>query len=155
MQEELDTYHEQLAKTYLDHVRDCSTRIQLINEEIVQLKNQLTLSGVNYSEHVSGGSVHKDAIPDGVARMFELIEEYTTQSVEYLEEQRTMHEVLMRLDTLEARVVKERWLDGKQWIQIAHSIGYSFPGVMVARRRALRHVYEVMPNEYKRIEEAV
>ena len=152
---EIDLYHEQQAQEYLDHVRSCTERVNTISEEIAQLRSQLTLSGVSYSEHVSGGMVSKDAIPDGVARMLELIDEYTTCQIECLDEQHTLHDVLMKLGPLEARLVKARWIKDCTWNQVAYSLNYSRSGLCAIRHQALQSVYKHMPPTYKETSKAM
>ena len=153
--QDLEAFHEEQARNYLDHIRAVGAKLRVINGEIEQLNSQLTLSGIDYNEHVSGGMVNKDAIPDGVARMVELIDEYRAQQLDYVKEQAVFHDVLDALDEQSALIISQRWIENNPWDQVAEVIGYSRVHVHRLLHAALQEVYVYMPAEYKSVQKAV
>lgn len=137
------------AKEYLNYIRSLERRIRLLDEEIVHQRALLELSGVDYSEGVSG-SPSKSQLEAGVIKLQGMISEYCNELSEYVEQQKIAHSVLNQLTPKYRDVLKSYYVIGKTWEQICVDMSYSWQGMMSLRRRALQEVYDYMPEEWRR-----
>ena len=138
------------AEAYLSHVRSLAVRVKSLQAEIEVKKNDLLPGALSYREHVSA-SVEVDALESAICELQELIGEYATELRGYIDEQRIAHAVLQRLDDPKcAAAFTSYYIDAMPWERVCVDLGYSWPGIMKMRKRALCAVYDLMPENWRR-----
>ena len=137
------------AKEYLSYIRSLQRKIKLLDEEIAHHRALLELSGVDYSEGVSGGA-SRSQLEAGVIKLQELLEERVNETAECVEQQMLANEVLGKLRPDHCRALYLYYLSDKTWKEVCAEMRYSWQGMMSLRRRAMIEVYDYMPEEWRR-----
>lgn len=137
------------ATQYLNHIKELGRKIKQLDEEIAHHRALVELSGVDYSEGVSGSS-GKDQLESGVIKLQELIEESVNKRAEYVEQQIIANHVLSKLRPDHARALRAYYLKDKVWKEVCADMSYSWQGMMSLRRRAIIETYDYMPEEWRR-----
>lgn len=143
------------ASEYLDHVRSLGMRIEALRDEIEHQRALLGPCAVQMAERVSG-TRRTDRFEDGVIKLDELIREYRTDLVGYVEEYREAHEVIASLRSgAQVAILTGYYLQGKPWKQVAIDLAYSERSVYNIKREAMAALWEALPVEWKRLPGAV
>lgn len=140
------------AKAYCHHVRLLDKRIKSQEEAIDDFRERLSgVSGVSYDDMPGNPNAYGDAIPDGVARLQELIRKYCTDLSEYMDELEKFERALSKLTMPDhARLLRLRYLRQYEWSEIAYTLTYSQVYVRgYMHELALVELFEHMPNEWK------
>lgn len=137
------------ATAYLEHVRSLKLRIDAIAEQIEPLREMVGTT-MDCRERVSKTPNHK-SLEESVIRLQELIADYCTEMAEFVDEQRSAHDVICRLSKPErARALAGYYVNGKSWEMLCVEMGYSWQGMMSLRKRAVDEVYDLMPEQWRR-----
>ena len=143
------------ASEYLEHVRSLGVRIEALRDEIEHQRALLGPLSARVAERVSG-TRRTDRFEEGAIRLDELIREYCTDLVGYVEEYRKAHEVIASLPSgAQVAILTGYYLQGKAWKQVAIDLAYSEGSVYNIRREAMAALWEALPVEWKRLPEAV
>ena len=143
------------ASEYLEHVRSLGVRIEALRDEIEHQRALLGPLSARVAERVSG-TRRTDRFEEGAIRLEELIREYCTDLVGYVEEYHKAHEVRASLPSgVQVAVLTGRYLEDKQWDRVALDTNYSVKSVYNIRREALAALWDRLPIEWKRLPEAV
>ncbi len=139
------------AGRYMDYVEDLESRIDLAAASVQRQKSRLDVMGVNYEGAGSSG-VSRDGLPDGVAALLDVLDQASADLIEYKEQRAIAEEVIAQLPSLSMRkLMRAHYLSGTPWVEIESRGFYSHSGLMSLRRRALICVYDVMPEEWRRV----
>lgn len=139
-----------IATSYAEMVRDCVRSKNLLEDEIEVLRSQLLPKGISDDEKVTC-SPSADAIPNGVAKLQELIRDFAVQQSQYVDLYRQMHDALMHIDVKAREALTYHYLHLESWSLIAYRLGYSIQHLMRLRRSGLIQLYDHIPEEYRRI----
>lgn len=139
-----------VAAGYAEHVRDIVLSRDLIASEIDNLKSQLLPKGISIGDKVRT-SPTADTIPDGVIKLQELIAEYTTKTVEYVDEIRDMHNALLHVEVIPRTALTKHYIHLMTWEEVCVSMRYSYRGIMAVRKRGLVELYDYIPVEYRHV----
>lgn len=137
-----------IATQYAEYVSGIVRSTKTLPEEIDDLRERIALSGLALGDKVAT-SATADAIPDGVAKLRELISRYATELIEYRELTEEMHNRLQMIDSVECEALKQHYLLLVPWEQLCVDMHYTYRGMMKVRRRGLLQLYDVMPVEFK------
>lgn len=133
------------AELYLKHVRSLTLQIRSKRDQIEQQKSLLEPMGISYGEKIAT-SGSGDSLQTGVLELNDLIKEFCTDLVGYVEEYRRASNVIGCLSKPEYRAaLVAYYLIGKTWEVICVELGYSWSGLMKLRKQALIEVYDYMP----------
>ena len=151
MENELERYHYEQALNYLNHVKELNDRVNAKQDAIEDYRGKLTcIRGMNYSDVNVQAQSSGDAIPEGIAKLLDMIAECTSLIAEYADEQRRAMRVLAKLSRHEyEQLLEKHYLRGKDWGTVAKEMNYSYDHIMSMRRAAITEVYEFMPAEFK------
>lgn len=139
-----------VATGYAEHVRDVGMSKLLLEAEIEHLQRQLEPSGINYGDKVSV-SPTMDTIPDGVAKLIQLQDEYETTIAEYAAIIREAHNALLNIDVVPRTALTQHYILLKSWEEVCVEMGYTYDGVMKLRKRGLIALYDFIPGEYRAV----
>lgn len=145
---ELARYRAGQAHAYLERIRqsgeDCAGLRMLVDDARYRASG---LTGIDCSEPAVSSSPTADAIPDGVDGIISLVRGYAASLAAY-ERKRDEARKALRLmpSQTDAKVLMLRYLLGLPWEHVCVEMGYTYDGVMKARRRALADFYGVMPH---------
>lgn len=143
------------ASEYLDHVRSLGMRIEALRDEVEHQRALLGPLSARVAERVSG-TRRTDRFEEGAIRLEELIREYCTDLVGYVEEYREAHGVIASLPSgVQVAVLTGYYLEGKPWKMVALDLAYSEGSVYNIRREAMAALWEALPVEWKRLPGAV
>lgn len=138
------------AERYMLYVRSLVVRINIMRDEIERQRALLLPAGIRYGESVAC-SVSGDAMEDGVIKLQEMIGEYCTELVEYVEQQKAAHEALAKLSKPErTEALTHHYLQGITWEETCVKMDYTWHGMMKLRKKALIELYDHMPEEWRR-----
>lgn len=149
MTEEFEQLKADEARAWLRHVRDLGMRVRGLQASIDDARSRLLPAGVSY-DGAGGGGCYADAMPDGVAKVQELIADYATELAALIDEQRTARECIAMLADMRRRETLEGfYLRGESFEMIAVSLGYSYESVRLFHRLGLAEVWAYMPSEWR------
>lgn len=149
--DELDRYHYEQALAYLNYVKKLNDRVNAKQDAIEDFRGKLTcIRGMDYAADNVQVQSRGDAIPEGVAKLLDMIAECTALIAEYADEHRRAMRVLSKLSRYEyEQLLEKHYLRGKDWGTVAKEMNYSYDHVMSMRRAAVTEVYEHMPVEFR------
>lgn len=138
------------AEAYMLYVRSLVVRVNIMRDEIERQKALLQPLGVKYSDSVSQ-NVSGDSMENGVIKLQEMIAEYTTELLEYVEQQRIAHEAVGELSKPErTKALTCHYLQGLTWEETCVKMSFSWHGMMKLRKKALIELYDHMPERWRR-----
>lgn len=147
MTEEYDVYRIGQAKSWLSNVR----RLVVYERSMRELAEQQLemadgLRGIDYSGVRVASSSDGNAIPRAVEAH---IEAYADLDALAEDAARRVRDAAACIDLLddptEAAALTRYYLAGDSWERVCVDMSYSWQGMMALQRRALLHVYDVMP----------
>lgn len=141
-----ERHRAEVARAYMRHVRDLGIAARRLQGEIDAAREMMLPGAVRYDATPKSPNAYGDAIPDGVARLQEMIAGYLTELAGYVEEQHEAHEALSRLADERGRtVLTEHYLLGRTWEEVAVHVGYSYPYTKEIARAALAELADCLP----------
>lgn len=136
------------AEAYAMHIRSLVRRKHAREEEIQHQREELGLTGVALGERVST-SPSMDAIPDGVAKLLDMIKRYMTELAECVDEIDRFDKRLAQLAPQQHLVLYLHYVTLRKWPEVARKVNYSEPRIYEIRRDALLALYDVMPDYWR------
>lgn len=150
MTEEFERMKADEARAWLRHVRDLGMRVRGLQASIDDARSRLLPAGVAYDKNGGGSGCYADAMPDGVAKVQELIADYATELAALVDEQRVARECIAKVGNAMWRETLEGYyLRGECLELIAVNLGYSYESVKKYHRRGLAEVWAYMPSEWR------
>lgn len=139
------------ALLYLKHVRGLRARVKSLEREIDLQREMLDgVKSVSFGERVSGPGVNKDAIPDSISRLHELIKEYCNELPEYVDAHKEAHAIIKKLPHKDrAAVLSQRFLVGRSLFETAADLGYKPGEVNALEGEGLQELHEFLPPEWR------
>lgn len=149
MTEEFEQLKADEARAYLRHVRDLGMRVRGLQASIDDARSRLLPAGVAYDEG-GGSGCYADAIPDGVAKVQELVADYATELAALVDEQSAARECIAKVSDMRRRETLEGfYLRGESFEMIAVKLDYSYESVRLFHRLGLAEVWAYMPAEWR------
>lgn len=105
------------------------------------------IGAIDYSRISGTGAPKTDAIPENVARCMEAATSFDALVQDICRRRAEAAAALSRMDNpIEAAALTRYYLLGETWERVCVALGYSMPGMMDLRKRALASAYGVMPH---------
>lgn len=147
MDQEFIDYRIAQATAYLERVRKMAVRLISLTANIEEQKAIASgLTGIDYSRDIVATSPTDDKMPNCVYKIFQLVEDLEALHDEYDSRIRMALSAIARMESSEcAASLEMHYIAGKEWSQVASALGYTKPGMMSLRKRALNEFYDVMP----------
>ncbi|MBQ0161431.1 MAG: hypothetical protein KBT28_12520 [Bacteroidales bacterium] len=148
-----DEFKQFAAARYAEHVRGVKLRCDALDFDVQSMRESLTgVKGVTYSGTPLGHGAYGDAIPDGVAKLEQMIVESTTALVEWLDVKREACECFSRLDSKSYALLTYYYANALTWSDTANLLGYKSKEHVQRELKplALIALYDVMPEEWRR-----
>lgn len=150
MTEEFEQLKADEARAYLRHVRDLGMRVRGLQAGIEDARSRLLPAGVAYDKGGGGSGCYADALPDGVAKVQELVADYAAELAALVDEQRRARECIAKVGNAMWRETLEGYyLRGERMELIAVRLGYSYESVKKFHRHGLAEVWAHMPAEWR------
>lgn len=151
MDMEYERYRYDQASSYLNYVKTLSDRVNAKNDAVEDYRARLAcIRGMDYSAEKIQVQSSGDAIPEGIARLLELIDECTDLTCKYAKEQKRAMEVIGNLSRYEyEQILEKHYLRNKDWGTIASEMNYTYHYVMRLRREAIVELYDYVPCEFR------
>lgn len=151
MEMEFERYRYEQALKYLNHVKSLNDRINAKQDAIEDYRGKLAcIKAMDYSADNVQVQGRGDAIPEGVARLLDMIDECTDLVCEYAKEQRRAMEAISHLSRFEyEQIIEKHYLRSKDWGTVAKEVNYSYQHVMTLRRAAIIELYDYVPCEFR------
>lgn len=150
MTEEFEQLKADEARAYLRHVRDLGMRVRGLQASIEDARSRLLPAGIAYDKGGGGSGCYADAMPDGVAKVQELIADYAAELAALVDEQRRARECIAKVGNAMWRETLEGYyLRGERMELIAVRLGYSYESVKKFHRHGLAEVWAHMPAEWR------
>ena len=147
MDQEFIDYRIAQASAYLEKVRKMAVRLISLTANIEEQKAIASgLTGIDYSRDIVCTSPTDDKMPHSVWKIIQLIEDLQALHDEYDSRIRMALRAIERMESSEcAASLEMHYIAGKEWSAVASALGYTKPGMMSLRKRALNEFYDVMP----------
>lgn len=158
--EELDDYKRDVARVYLERVRNSYFKAESMRERIEDFKQRMyQVRGIDYSAINSRGCADDgsgrlaagiDAVDMMTARFEDMLGEWDA----LVREAAAAAAMLERSD--ESALVMDYYIMPLgNWADVAMRLGCSYSNVMAIRSRALLDYYEVMPERERKLPSAI
>lgn len=142
---EMEEYKASEAAAWLEHVAGLKRRAAVARESVEQARALMLPQGIAY-DGGGGGGCYADAIPDGVARVQELVARYAEEVAVLVDEEARAADAVSRMPTeLYRDVLRMHYLCGMPWADVAEACGYCLRSVMEFRRAALAELWPLVP----------
>lgn len=140
------------AKEYLNNVRTIDIQLKVKEHRLRRLRQDLcSLQSIDYSkDRVDGGQAID--MSDKIAKIQELEEKINAEWGELIYVRTQAEEKIEQLpDPMHRAVLTERYINGKDWENIAVDLHYSWKGVFKLHGRALKSFETVHESTLKYI----
>lgn len=147
MDQEFVDYRIEQATAYLEKVRKMAVRLISLTANIEEQKAIASgLTGIDYSRDIVKTSPTDDKMPNCVTKILQLVDDLQALHDEYDNRIRMALAAIARMKSSEcAASLEMHYIAGKDWAAVASALGYTKPGMMSLRKRALNEFYDVMP----------
>lgn len=150
MTDESQRWRADRARDYLEHVRGLSRSLESRQQEIEALRSKMLPQGIVYGGMPGSPNAYGDAIPDGIARLQELIASYCEELAACIAEVERAHRIVESLPTNEQRdILRMKYLLGYSWECVAVNVGYSRRTTIRRANRALCELFGMLPREWR------
>lgn len=150
MNDESQRWRADRARDYLEHVRGLSRSLESRQQEIEALHSKMLPQGIVYSGMPGSPNAYGDAVPDGIARLQELIASYCDELAECIAEVERAHRIVESLPTNEQRdILRMKYLLGYSWERVAVNVGYSRRTTIRRANRSLCELFCMLPREWR------
>lgn len=149
--DELQTYHYDQARAWLEHIAK-------LKHAVTSSRNMVDMfeafadqaRGIDPTrEQVSGGQ-YVDRLAETVIKLDEARAQWAANLQAYTDEAADAAERIKCLeDAAERSALLLHYVDGKTWERVCVQMDYSYDGIMDVRKRAVLHMYEHMPLEWR------
>ena len=148
---ELEQYHYDQAKTWLERIANLKYAVSA-SRNMVELFTGLAdgARGLDpTSEKVSGGQA-VDRLADTIVKLDEARTHWEANLAAYTDEATDAARRISQLeDAAERAALLLHYVDGKTWERVCVQLDYSYDGIMDVRKRAVLHVYDFMPTQWR------
>ena len=124
-----------------EHIR-LKQEIADLKENIEKLRLQAQSISATRITGAPAGSGSPDKIADNLARVDNLISYYHTKLNQCLVEQQRIKQAIASLPDVERLLMRYRYIDGLNWIDVAAKMNYSWQGTHKIHARALKRLLE-------------
>lgn len=148
-----DDFKQYAAGRYAEHVRAMKVRSDALDFDVRSMREDLTgVKGMVYSGMPSSPNAYGDAIPNGVARLEQLIDESMTALAEWLDVKKEACECFAKLDSRSYALLTYYYANALTWAETADRMGYKSKEHVQREVKplALIALYDVMPEEWRR-----
>lgn len=147
-----DDFKRYAAEMYAEHVRQMKLKSDALEFDVNSMRESLTgVRGMTYTGMPTSPNSYGDAIPDGVAKLEDMISESITALTEWLDVKRTACECFSTLDANSYALLTYHYANALTWSETAERMGYSYEHVIRRLKpAALRGLYDAMPEEWRR-----
>lgn len=121
------------------------TEVEELPETLEKLQAQAYLIGATKINGAPAGSGSPDKIANNLAKLESLQEYYLDKLDKKLDLQRRIEDAIESLPDRERLLIRYRYIDGKNWIEIAATMGYSWQQTHRIHAKAL----ELLKDETK------
>lgn len=138
------------AYKYLEYVKQMKRRYDLMIKSAENGYESLGLHGIAYDKERVTGSTNHDALERGVIKMIEEQEDaasFIEAVAEGIAEAKSR--VRMLDDMEEQYIIFAHYFHGVSYKEIASELNYVERTIFMKRNKALLHLYEYIPIEYK------
>lgn len=149
--DELEAYHYEQAKRWLEHVAKLKYALSS-SRDMLEMFGALAdqARGIDPTmENVTGGG-HTDRLADAITKLDEARAQWQANLSAYAYE---ADDASRRIECLEDAAERSalllHYVHGKPWERVCVQMDYSYDGIMDVRRRAVLHVYQYMPLEWR------
>jgi hypothetical protein len=139
------------AEKYLDYVSRLKGRVSFRINEIEEQKSKLEVLGIDYESSIAQGSVTNDKVPDGVIKLIEYIDWLDADLQIYKDDMQIAIGIIESLPSDLVEPARSHYIEGVPWVTIERLTYYSHSAVMKKRKRILIEIYDLMPEEWRRI----
>lgn len=139
-----DTVKIVRAERYALYVRSLELKMLFLREEIQHQEQLMVLTGVGYGDKITT-SPTDSKVPDGIIKLFEMIEAYNEELSHYVEEHREAHACFTCVDHPYQAALVGHYILCKTWEQLCVEMHYSYRGMMKLREGGLLRLYDHMP----------
>lgn len=139
------------AEKYLDYVSRLKGRVSFRINEIEEQKSKLEVLGIDYESSITQGSVTNDKVPDGVIKLIEYIDWLDADLQIYKDDMQIAIGIIESLPSDLVEPARSHYIEGVPWATIERLTYYSHSAVMKKRKRILIEIYDLMPEEWRRI----
>lgn len=132
------------VENWLSYIHDADNRIAYLEAKIPEINSRII--GLGYDPSSQGGEASSGKIPDGIATLEELKNEW---SAEVSEKQREIEYVkqLCQSANVEQHIVWMRCVEHKPWALIADAVGYSKKQAQRKYEDGIAKLYPFVPNQ--------
>lgn len=148
-----DEFKQFAAGRYAEHVRAMKMRSDALDFDVRSMRESLTgVKGMTYTGMPSSPNAYGDAIPDGVAKLEQLIGESITALVECLDVKKEACECFAKLDSKSCALLTYYYANALTWAETADRMGYKSKEHVQRELKplALVALYDAMPEEWRR-----
>lgn len=144
---EFDEWKAEQARAYLQRIRRAGIECERLQAKIAdEYAKAEGISGIDYSSDRIAKSANPDAIPNAVARIADLIREYTADLAGYEDERHQAYETLMSMPKRnEGAALTFHYVLGYDWPTVCEKMEYTKDGMDSLAKRALAHYWDYMP----------
>lgn len=149
--DEIEQYRYEQARAWLEHVAKLKHAVGASRDMLEMFEGLAEQArAIDYSRvRVSGGQ-QADRMAEAVARLDEAHMQWAANLAAYTDEATDAAARIDRLeDKTEARALLAHYVDGRPWERVCIMLDYSYDGIMHVRQRAVLHMYDHMPTEWR------
>jgi DNA-directed RNA polymerase specialized sigma subunit len=133
------------AKQYLCQVKKLDKMIDNKQIEVEQMYSLATSISVSTDSDRVQTSGIKDKVGDTVSKIVDLQNEINNMIDEFVDRKQEVIKTIEQLnDADEYDVLHKHYIQGKNWVQIADDMSYSYQGVHKIHKRALHNVQTIL-----------
>lgn len=134
---------------YLHYIRSIEASLLAMEEDIENQRARIEYGAVRYGRVGGRGALDVNKVPDGVARLMELRDQWLDEYAKHADE-------LARAKALCRPIYENRhtlWLrrvEGLTWATVARRAGVSITTCNRCERLGIQELYELLPEEFRR-----
>ena len=146
--DEWQQYCYEQAKAWLEHIAKLKYAV-MSSEDMVEMFSAYHLKALDYQkEYVSGSKENR--LEEVIDNLEKAKRQWEANLVAFQEESTRAAEIIKQLeDETESCALLLHYVDTKTWEQVCVIMNYSYDGIMDLRKRAVLHVYDLLPLEWR------
>lgn len=149
--DEWDKYRHDQARAWLEHVAKLKHAVDAASDMADMFRGLAEgARAIDYTRERVRGGEYRDRMAEAIASLDEAEAQWAANLVAFAEESRDAADRIARLpDAVEAQALLLHYVDGIAWERVCVRMNYSWDGMMSLRRRAVLHMYDLMPTEWR------